>query len=400
MISLSQFLLIFQVCFRSLHCLRRGNYSIGFVHMRKAGGSLALQIFDDWMRQHDCFRGDDDRVSYVGVQEGIGHIRISWEQNASLTTVPAFCIGVNIFHEEYGCIDGTLLLSILPSREQMRRLNFTLFTTFRDPIERIGSQAFYFDGVYQVPMLEIFNNYPLSMKIDGKYKLIRAMNACRENATIPYCHDLSRAFNETLLMLQSSPELWFNWMENVTFMDGYMPNYYTHRLTGHHISSNGEIRQAANCLQNPHSCQNLNHHSSTLSAIFTSKSFERYAPNEEFAQYRLPISDRTMHTAKRLLKDHFDFVIMEYFNTSATRNAIRYALFDNYNMSAKLSQSRPNRGLIAELSDMKYRDLMPPTVLQRLLRENAADIALYKYAVGLFRRRARAERWDLSWLQC
>ena len=221
------------------------------------------------------------------------------------------------------------------------------------------------------------------------------MNACRLNATISYCHDLSRAFNDTLLVLQSSPELWFNWMENVTFKDGYMPNYYIHRLTGHHIPSNGHIRQAATCLQYPLSCQNANY-SSILSAIFTSKSFIRYAPNNEFVQYRLPISDRTMHTAKRLLKDHFDFIIMEYFNASATRNAIRYALFDNYNMSEKLSQSRANRGLIAELSELKYRDLMPPTVLKRLMSENAADIALYKYAVGLFRRRTKTERWDLA----
>ena len=39
-----------------------GNYSIGFLHMRKAGGTTVLRLVDNWMHQNECFRSKNEHV--------------------------------------------------------------------------------------------------------------------------------------------------------------------------------------------------------------------------------------------------------------------------------------------------------------------------------------------------
>eukprot|EP01041_Mallomonas_annulata_P005039 gene5039-10096_t len=326
--------------------LLSSNYSIGFLHMRKAGGTLILDTMGKWMRTHGCFSDPHENVKVQGIRNGI-----SLQPYPKMKiTFPTLCPYVNIIHEEFGCLNAVRFLQILP-RHERKHLNITFFTTLRDPIERIVSQAF-----------------------NGK----KDIGFATLNST------------EAIELLKTNEKIWLGWMgRNIFgFGDQYMPNYYVKRLAGVGLKLDPpETFQAGlNCISHPEKCQ----HESSYDIL--RKIFRGYRKLPSI--HELPISDENIQLSKEVLRTQFEFIIMEQFSTNRTRNAIRSAFFGTYDFFNPLHLQRKNSGIGTLLGLHSYSSLVPPVVLKKLREENAGDIELYDYALKLFDQRAIEEGWD------
>jgi hypothetical protein len=91
--------------------------------------------------------------------------------------------------------------------------------------------------------------------------------------------------------------------------------------------------------------------------------------------------------AKKLLENHIDFIITEQMNTPAAHRVLRRVLHDpSYNPPA----TKVNAGAIAiSRKKVSYTEYMSPSVIEYFRRDNAQDIELYNFAVGLFEEREK-----------
>ena len=148
-----------------------------------------------------------------------------------------------------------------------------------------------------------------------------------------------------------------------------------------------EFEKSKYCLQSSlicHEKDSLN----ILSNIF-SVSFHRFNVNA------MSISKNQLQIAKILIKNHFDFVIMEDVNTHHFNSAIRSAFFGMHEFNS-MNYTIANPGIANFLGIHKYADIMPFKVVERLRLENAADIDLYKFAISTFKQRATQLGWDMD----
>ena len=135
--------LVLVIVIHMTNCLLEDNYSIAVLHMRKAAGSQILGFITDWMRINNCFHHPLLYVSTDGIQNGKSLQEL--DEIISPIPLPTPCPYINVVHEEFKSIDGKLLRKLISSRISYQ-VNISFITTLRDPIDRIGSQAFYGPG--------------------------------------------------------------------------------------------------------------------------------------------------------------------------------------------------------------------------------------------------------------
>ena len=453
---------------------------LGFVHMRKSGGTHINHILSEFMYEHGCMATGTDvvvqqKVGVRGVRSGIPMDMIDPKYHLNYTKHPPKCQQINYIHEEMMSFHGKYFLDMkVPMRGERKDKSFSLLTTIRDPIERIGSQAFY--GKYSVARTtvnDIIRNsndsgceyYKNLQKTKQGFNPIAESEICSTKnvgARLVACNCFNKAMNQTKEIIRTNETVWFNWIKNVVgYQDEYLSNYFVKRLVAttsepkYQGTFAREFKHSQYCISTAN-CTNDDQYE-ILSGIFQTTpgfGFDRAQHPVDESEYDVNVA---LNISKTLLRDHFDFIIMDYFNeprsTVALSRAFHSSLFlseqlkenDNSGVfnpaSANSTHAREytarvmrkeskiessKRSLMELLSvtknskiatkahlpwvDMRtatsgeensrrrlstsYRSGMPQSVLRYLEMDNFADIKLYEFALQEFERRSVAELWS------
>ena len=379
--------------------------NLAFVHMRKAGGTHLLNIFNQVVQQHNC-TDSTEIVGTSGVQAGIP---LDMIKKRNYTNIKVRCPNVNMIHIEMSCMRGNDIIQ-LPQRDEMRNKPFSLFTTLRDPIERIGSQANY--GKNSVGFI-VMNDY-LQMYCSQFYKkvvdnFVYENILCAANPGWPQCYCYKEALSKAKNNIATNESIWLKWIHgSIGFDDKYMPNYYTKRLVG----SFSEFRKKMNkrtfnslhCFKQ-RKCFSENGYMTMVDILKINDYCPLYYDKNETAV--------ALEMAKKLLANHYDFILQERFNDTASLAAFRHALHISFTPKSGLMDKIDNQGMTTGSRDINhrrlssshltslslsastssYRNSIPPNILKYLQRDNAADIELYNFAADEFDRRSKIEGW-------
>jgi len=288
----------------------------------------------------------------------------------------------------------------------------SLFTILREPIERIGSQAFYFKDCVGVKTIVQFiiarcpkflqSNTPTSSAQDAydSYEHCRRLEN-QQKLTLTVSNMLDKcmcffgAYHDAIAELQTNADLWFAWFEASNkqaqwYHNYYKKNYYLERMFGgisyvsHRLSPTFNI--ALQCLEGKSddraSNVNVLHELSAMVACV----------RNNFRQSI--ITEHILPMAKQLLRTHIDFIIMEKYGEYSTAGAIASVLgAEQHDIAHSLASQHVGAGKFSS-SISSYRDIMPPSVVKYLETENAWDIEFYHYAVKVFEERAATEGWN------
>jgi hypothetical protein len=288
----------------------------------------------------------------------------------------------DFYQFEYDCL-GEAVWSV-PDRTA-RPYPLVLMTNFRDPIERIGSQAYYAHG---------FANRRINDRLEANctgcfyYSKDTICMECRKRIEIEITQEL--ALNDTL---------WMQYINGTsTFQDGYLTNYYILRLTSGihkvgkkthspHTGRNYSSKMIKLCLSHsnqPCHTHNLLHKFGSLQGC----------PNNK----KRDVTEKMLEKAKTLLADKFELYILEYLEHPCS---LKYfaKLFNISSMeeTAKLLAVTSNdKGIKGRIGGrrhtyrkFKYRDIMPLSVVKYLEQLNVYDFKLYEFAKTLFSERLR-----------
>lgn len=331
---------------------------LGFLHMRKAGGTHIDMIINEFMLEHNCI-SDSEKVGVRGIKRGIP-LDMLRKRNY---TEPSRCPRVNYVHEETTCVDGMLLRDLPPRSE--RKDHFTLLTTLRDPIERIGSQAFYgsksighhmiIDLLFSNPSEECSYYRNLPQREKSAINPTALVSQCRLPQTSPSkakaCLCVEETIAKAMQVVRVNETLWRNWMDaSIGYVDEYMPNYFLRRLvrttnTKPPKQSVGPFNERKLCLTNPEYCLDTEQYDILKSLFPTMGGCS--TPKDK--RYNVTVA---LEVAKSLLKNQFDFIITEYFGQSKTLNAIRSALHNSFDPPPSFMERRDNGGMHTTRQDI------------------------------------------------
>ena len=395
--------------------------AIYFVHMRKSGGSSVAEMIKNWMIDQRC-------VNSTWASENNNMIRYGWsrgrsfQKNVDPATIPAVgaetCPHFTLLHDEVDCVNGVELLASATSRvlpplstaapralvrgQQQPRMVY--FTTLRDPIERIGSQAFYYNGVgtetIKVTARSMCNNVK-----DG-------VGLCKQRPENLVCPCVEKAKVVAMTQLKSEPQMWFKWFNNISptnwQSDRYARNYYIRRLMGVprlDVAKPGPA-PLGGCVHNPLKCPHIPAARTGAQALRT-YGHHIYCHSDRTEPLEAVDWDAALQRAKDVLRDHFELVITERMSGDAAKVVLQRVFGPDFlsaqaqtsvlrvnnqdAISFNTSRSQTGKGSAAAES-RSYTSFMPESVVAYLQKENAADIELYRYAVELFEARATATK--------
>ena len=347
-----------------------------------------------------------------GIERGIVNGRLHNQATALDDSIR--CPRINFKSIEGQCWDINKIKA-LPPRHHRNGVPLTLFTILRDPIERIGSQAFYSRNVVGIQTIVRYINQKcpeyLNVKPQGLASLSKAQDAfdsyetCKRleiqrKLTKPYdqqkCGCLFAAHESAILELKSNASLWMEWFEYSTlqyswYHNFYKKNYYVERMFGGlselvHPHRNESFHHALQCLEG--GCDDNDNPATDFDAF---QELDALTDCVRTTQ-RPSIVDYSVVTAgKELLRTHIDFIITEKYGEYSTAGAIASALNGNRSDIVRLTKLHVGKGTF--VSSSTYRQLMPPSVVRYLEQENAWDMELYRYAVQVFEERATVEGW-------
>ena len=364
----------------------RNPVSLGLVHMRKAGGSNLRELLRLFRLYSGCSVPTD------------GEIQVCPE-HVAMTFI------------EIECIDGKAILESFPSREDRERSNnrLRLLTHFRDPIERIGSQFFFgkvnIFNIYFGAKLQQNCTYFSDKNMRKTYNIATEGVRCVDPSNmLSECKCYREVYADTMNYIRTSPNIWQKFFKRQGFKDQYLSNYYIKRLFSVSTKYLGlvkskrkpksaykktfteaERRVGIGCLRTQNSCP-MKAHDQLLSVMPIKTCVNKYTDGQ--IKQLLPL-------AKKLLEEHFEFLITEYYNTPGTiaafESAIRYNHTDDFHKSVQGQLGMYyNNGTIQKLEGhkkKKYRSMMPPSIVKYLEEDNAEDIELYNFAANLFMKR-------------
>ena len=334
----------------------------------------------------------------------------------------------------------------LPPRGERGVESFSFLTTIRDPIERIGSQAFY--GSQSVGHIMIKEMLTSSQHPSCKrYTQMSEKDVSLINPTalssncgkdehseknvncICFADTIVRAMEN----IRNNESIWFNWIHNVVgFSDAYMPNYFIKRLVQHTGNVKNQISLASKffeglpCTMNPGDCK-IKDKYALLRSLFPTRGCML---QKDMSQYNIT---EALSLAKQVLQFQLDFIITEHFDDPRTVHALELSLQNGFSASSTFMQRKDNGGVMTsserttyimngtvstkahnqsggwkqqdvqnsgsihrrrlKVNKGSYRFDMPPAILKYLEQDNAADIEFYKFAVNEFERRSRMENW-------
>ena len=406
---------------------------LAFLHMRKSGGTHVNKLLTEMMIGHDCIN-KSEKVGTRGIKNGIPLDMLDpiYHMNYS---EPSRCPKIQMIHEEILSLDGLLMLKI-PDRLNRKDKSYTLLTTLRHPIERIGSQAFY--GRYSVAKtvvseLIIHSNdknclhYKTQIINNKGFNPVTEAESCEENILKAkfrkdICECFTKVMNTTRFIIKSNESVWFNWINNVVgYQDNYLPNYFIKRLVARTKMPkypNTKYEKSLNCIS-IEECRNYDPYQILMDSFLLTEGPGYKDPMKKF---RVP-DDYDIKTAlnisKQLLEFKFDFIILENFNQPRSRVALEKALHNTLLSSKKLFQNNDNKGIfnptksliptVRFKSDVNmvsktkskrrrlqsvYANNIPLNVLNYLIKDNSEDIELYNFALKEFDRRTREESWN------
>jgi hypothetical protein len=348
------------------------------LHMRKSGGSSMLGMLDYWY---------------------------------NVTTPDTFS---KVHHCEYRCLNANQILKNIPHRSS-RIVDFVYLTSLRDPIARIGSQAFF--AVTQTGLgLGTIKRFVKKARCDP-------LHCPSPRADPSQCECHLQATQAALEHIRTSEALWHRWMNRPTVFDGYIDNYFITRLTGAVPHANqtlgaiqdGHFREAVRCLRDPtySGCRDVRGILVNYTNAQNETSLERpgkggslskaYKCNTTRSSFPPRDSEEDIQSSltlsKALLRRVFDFVVIDKMEETCGRGALLHALHAPRAIVSDMLRLHERPGFINRHAHIlnisgRYEDLMPARVLAELRERNAADMELYDFAQRLLVERARAEEWD------
>lgn len=275
----------------------------------------------------------------------------------------------------------------MPHRTARSHLHFSLFSIFRHPIDRIGAQAFYGNTVGSLLLKDLIFRNCLPSSHGHEFNLNREFDICSNSLKIPSrCQCYYDSFREALNLLKKNETLWYEWFRTPGFGDQYMSNYYIKRM----ISGNTRVfPEAFQCIRFPE----LNCDGKHLLLELT--------PAARCMSAKTNNMTRARQIAESLLLGQYDFMILEQISHPSAPYLLASILREeNVDLIHKLLQSTKssNSGLLSHAptdithmnssrSTLKYAYIFPESILNYLLVENAEDIALYDFAVKLYKHR-------------
>jgi len=181
-----------------------------------------------------------------GIERGI--------TNGRLYNLPEYesigCPHVSFKSIEGQCWDVNKIKA-LPPRHHRNGVPLILFTILRDPIERIGSQAFYSRNVVGIQTIvrlinqqcpaylnmrppevsayqDAFDSYESCKRLENQHKLIMPYDKQK-------CDCIFAAHESAIVELKSNASLWMEWFAYSTsqyswYHNFYKKNYYVERL--------------------------------------------------------------------------------------------------------------------------------------------------------------------------
>ena len=391
--------------------------AIYFVHMRKSGGSSVAAMIKNWMIDQGC-------VNSTWAKDHPYMIDIGWIHGRPVinrvdpATIPAVgaetCPHFALVHNEDACVNGVQLLAsatsralpplatVLPVPQAGTAMSSRMvyFTTLRDPIERIGSQAFYHNG------LGLLTINAIARRMCGGY--MNGMLLCKQRPHHKACPCVSRAKTKALAQLKSRPQMWLDWFSRSDLRvwqgDHYARNYYIRRLMG--VPSDSVLDRRAGpveaCMRNPSECVHIPA-ASLGYRTFAALGHLIYCQTDRTEPLEAVDWDAALQRAKDVLRDHFELVITERMSGDAAKVVLQRVFGPDFlsaqaqtsvlrvnnqdAISFNTSRSQTGKGSAAAES-RSYTSFMPESVVAYLQKENAADIELYRYAVELFEARA------------
>jgi hypothetical protein len=342
-----------------------------FLHMRKSSGTSFLNM--------------------------IGRYVESWKKKEWLY-IPPFV------RNEYRCWNKQVL-DLIPDRS-VRKFPMVLFTNFRDPIERIGSQANYATGWAAAYLLERTRDICGEISHCACIKNRRICNL----QNIPQCQECQKkAKAEVDNAYRTDSTRWFDWFKTKqTFSDAYMQNYYLKRITG--IPSTLESKKDAwlkqsheqikTCMSNLEGgCDFDVMNNKDRVSLTGVVAWGTACPMMRAA--KLNGNDReTLELAKSLISDKIDFYIMENIHDNCTvyYMANLLGIPDKEMLKLLLVHQRDNTFSSINATEkhkdsFSYRSRMPADVVKFLEEDNKLDIELYNYAKWLFNKRKIEGQW-------
>lgn len=370
--------------------------SIGFVHMRKAGGSQFVDIVESYMKMLECFGKEVYQpVGAYGIQDG----RVSDKTGT-------MCPNISLAHVEFSCLDGQTLLDSLDEHEGPR-LNerFALVTVLRDPIERIGSQAFYGPrntfGVREINK-EVYRLCTTERKrvprLDDARHFVKSNPKSNFTDFLSQCAD--QAVANTLERIRSNATMWRAWFEgDVGFGDAYMPNYYIKRLSNLPMTRRyyPVFQRSVECVRNLTASVASTSSDVDSAAQVSFKSIRGECEKSDYLVMKELLSTTECKNArlesefdpatalavsKKLLDRHFTVLVLE--NIKKHPELMTRQLAHVLKLSTEYVQrvlqyrkARQNPGMIH--IESSYRETMPLEVVRYLEETNKEDILLYNY---------------------
>ena len=390
-----------------------------FLHMRKAGGTHILHFLSEWLRSRGCLDRMGKQTDIEGHENVVaGRIShripytsdIAYRDDGGLTSCPH----VHIFHNEYYCLSGDMVLNYPPMKELENKKSYKLLTVLRDPIERIGSQFFHTPECYgRRHILETV------LRECGTKKYL---GHCRsdENRGIPrtaLCSCIYNATKSALNFLQRNEAVWFDWLTKSEkgFMEQHIDNYYIKRLASvpsfegrpryvNLLRSNGCLRGGKCFSLEPFTM--LEHSTGFHPCLESGPTGTRYD------------DERALIIAKQLLKDHFHFFITEFYDSKSTIKNIVTSVLDDPSAALLVERGKWSQNsassrngqikllnkeagnssqnswsdlashkLNSHVSSGRYRLLMPDRVARYIMEQNTEDYELYNYARQLYQDR-------------
>ena len=373
---------------------------LAFLKTRKSGSTNFDAILSRYLMKIRCWSHNQSFATvHMAIERGIVDGKLDFE--FELNNRPR-CPYINFVTFEGKCWDIDKLQA-LPPRNKRHGSPLSLFTILREPIERIGSQAFYSREVVGCQTISRF-----IVGMCGRYSVhgydsyrvtsdraLDSLDACKQmavnlsNDSRNECSCMFEAHRLAMVELKSNETLWLNWFEHSHrqsswYHNHYKKNYYLERMFGGIRGSNSTFTAALRCLEGEYAeCTNVPNVLYELSAMM------RCVKNK----HPSPITEDTLPLAKQLLRSHIDFIIMEKYGEYSTAGAIASVLGADQHDIASISVGT-HAGASKLASSSSYRDIMPPSVVKYLEAENAWDIEFYNYAVEVFEERAATEGWN------
>lgn len=356
-----------------------------FVHLRKSGGTTFLHLVDKWTAKYGC---PCHNVIKLPAHSGCA-------KNCPL---------LDFYHIEYECLDGLRLTELMQKSLVSHHPRLKYFTILRHPIDRIVSQVFYrrFGQNTMVAIIKrkIFEQRNEKNRTAFPCSTERNFHATANN---PASRCYLSAFNEANSIISKDMRLWRDFFKLFKFKyryisDEYHRNYYISRLTAN-LSPLKQRNISANvthCISDPTNCK----FESTDPIKSKSINLIKEVVSPVLCRVGLPelpmsLDFQALEYAKALLKSLFHFVILDDYGSDKSVGIVASVLGEsNITFLKKIMSEHLNRKGHAErkcplqISSTRsfedYSHLMPREAYDFIVQDNAADIALYEYAVNLY----------------